>query len=162
MSFNIGDNAPEFTLNSKNITGEVKDYSLSDYKGKNVVLLFFPQAFSGTCTTEMCTVTEGLDAYTNMNAEVLGISVDSVFTQEAWSKANNISFPLLSDFNKEVIKLYDTQYPDGGFVFGMNGVSKRAAFVIDKDGKIQYSEILESAGDLPSFEKIKETLQGLN
>ena len=141
MSINIGDNAPEFTLNSKNITGEVKDYSLSDYKGKNVVLLFFPQAFSGTCTTEMCTVTEGLDAYTNMNAEVLGISVDSVFTQEAWSKANNISFPLLSDFNKEVIKLYDTQYPDGGFVFGMNGVSKRAAFLIDKIGKIQYSEI---------------------
>ena len=109
MSISIGDKAPEFTLKSKNVTGEVKDYSLSDYKGKNVVLLFFPQAFTGTCTTELCTVSEGLDAYSSMNAEVLGISVDSVFTQEAWAKANNISIPLLSDFNKEVIKLYGTE-----------------------------------------------------
>lgn len=162
MSISIGDKAPEFTLKSKNVTGEVKDYSLSDYKGKNVVLLFFPQAFTGTCTTELCTVSEGLDAYSSMNAEVLGISVDSVFTQEAWAKANNISIPLLSDFNKEVIKLYGTEYPAGGFVHGMNGVSKRAAFVIDKDGVVRYSEVLESAGDLPSFDKIKETLQGLN
>lgn len=162
MPHSIGDKAPDFTLKSKNLTGEVKDYSLSDYSGKNVVLLFFPQAFTGTCTTEICTVSEGLDTYSNLNAEVLGVSVDSVFTQEAWSKANNINIPLLSDFNKEVINSYETAYPDGGFVFGMNGVSKRAAFVIDKEGVIQYAEVLESAGDLPSFEKIQETLQGLN
>jgi Peroxiredoxin len=151
MSIKSGDKAPEFTLKSKNVTGEVKDYSLSDFKGKNVVLLFFPQAFTGVCTDEMCSVSNGLSSYSDLNAEVLGISVDSVFTQEAWAKANNITIPLLSDFNKKVINLYDTSYPDGGFVFDMNGVSKRAAFVIDKDGIVRYSEVLENAGDLPDF-----------
>ncbi|KAA0211343.1 redoxin domain-containing protein [Ignavibacteria bacterium CHB1] len=162
MSIKSGDKAPEFTLKSKNVTGEVKDYSLSDFKGKNVVLLFFPQAFTGVCTDEMCSVSNGLSSYSDLNAEVLGISVDSVFTQEAWAKANNITIPLLSDFNKKVINLYDTSYPDGGFVFDMNGVSKRAAFVIDKDGIVRYSEVLENAGDLPDFDKVKETLKSLN
>ncbi|MEB2329801.1 MAG: redoxin domain-containing protein [Ignavibacteriaceae bacterium] len=162
MSIKSGDKAPEFTLKSKNVTGEVKDYSLSDFKGKNVVLLFFPQAFTGVCTDEMCSVSNGLSSYSDLNAEVLGISVDSVFTQEAWAKANNITIPLLSDFNKKVINLYNTSYPDGGFVFDMNGVSKRAAFVIDKDGIVRYSEVLENAGDLPDFDKVKETLKSLN
>jgi len=110
----------------------------------------------------MCSVSNGLSSYSDLNAEVLGISVDSVFTQEAWAKANNITIPLLSDFNKKVINLYDTSYPDGGFVFDMNGVSKRAAFVIDKDGIVRYSEVLENAGDLPDFDKVKETLKSLN
>lgn len=162
MSIKSGDKAPEFTLKSKNVTGEVKDYSLSDFKGKNVVLLFFPQAFTGVCTDEMCSVSNGLSSYSDLNAEVLGISVDSVFTQEAWAKANNITIPLLSDFNKKVINSYNTSYPDGGFVFDMNGVSKRAAFVIDKDGIVRYSEVLENAGDLPDFDKVKETLKSLN
>lgn len=126
------------------------------------MLLFFPQAFTGVCTDEMCSVSNGLSSYSDLNAEVLGISVDSVFTQEAWAKANNITIPLLSDFNKKVINLYDTSYPDGGFVFDMNGVSKRAAFVIDKDGIVRYSEVLENAGDLPDFDKVKETLKSLN
>ena len=162
MSLKVGDKAPDFTLKSKNMTGEVKDYSLSDYKGKNVVLLFHPEAFTGVCTDEMCSITDGLNEYKDLNAEVLGISVDSIFTLDAWSKANNIGIPLLSDFNKEVIKSYDTIYPDGGFGFDMNGVSRRSAFVIDKDGVVQYAEILESAGDLPNFDKIKEVLATLS
>lgn len=162
MSLKVGDKAPDFTLKSKNVTGDVKDITLSDYKGKNVVLLFFPQAFTGTCTDEICSVSNGVSEYSDLNAEVLAISVDSVFTQEAWSKANGIGIPLLSDFNREVIKEYGTIYPDGGFVHGMNGVSRRSAFVIDKDGVVRYEEILDNAGELPDFEKIKEVLASLN
>lgn len=163
MTMNIGDTAPDFTLKSKNETGDVKDYSLSDYKGKkNVVLFFYPQSFTGVCTNEMCSITKDFEDYSSMNAVTFGVSVDSIFTQDAWAKANGITIPLLSDFNKEVIEKYGTRYADGGFVHNMNGVSKRAAFVIDKEGKIRYAEVLESAGDLPNFEKIKETLKSLN
>ncbi|HLT24147.1 MAG TPA: redoxin domain-containing protein [Ignavibacteria bacterium] len=163
MSLKVGDQAPEFTLKSKNVTGDVKDVALSDFKGRNnVLLLFFPQAFTGTCTNEMCDITVGINEYTSLDAEVLGISVDSVFTQEAWAKANGIGIPLLSDFNKEVINLYGTRYGDGEFVHNMNGVSKRAAFLIDKNGVIQYTEVLDDAGKLPDFDKIKETLASLN
>jgi len=161
MSINIGNKAPEFTLKSKNQTGEIKDVSLSDYKGKNLVILFYPLSYTGVCTKEMCTISEGFEFYSNLNAEVIGISVDSVFTQEAWSKQNGITIPLLSDFNKEVCAKYGTLYPDGGFVLGMNGVSKRSAFIVDKDGVIRYAEILEDAGQLPNFEKIKEVLKSL-
>ena len=163
MSLKVGDQAPDFTLKSENVTGDVKDVALSDFKGRNnVLLLFFPQAFTGVCTNEMCDITVGINEFTSLNAEVLGISVDSIFTQEAWAKANSIGIPLLSDFNREVINLYDTRYADGEFVHGMNGVSKRAAFVIDKDGVIRYAEILDDAGKLPDFDKIKETLASLN
>lgn len=161
MGLVVGDKAPEFTLKSKNISGEVKDISLSDYKGKKLVILFYPQSFTGVCTDEMCNVSDGLNDYLNLGADVIAISVDSIFTQEAWSKANNIKIPLLSDFNKEVIEKYGTRYPDGGFVHNMNGVSKRAAFVVDRDGVIRYTQILESAGDLPDFNAIKETLKSL-
>lgn len=161
MAAEIGQKAPEFTLKSKNLTGEVKDISLGDYKGKNVVLLFHPQAFTGTCTTEMCTVSEGFEYYSKLNAVVLGISVDSVFTLEAWGKQNNITIPLLSDFNRVVTAKYGTLYPDGGFVFGMNGVSKRSAFIVDKEGIIRYKEILDDAGKLPDFDKLKEVLKSL-
>jgi glutaredoxin-dependent peroxiredoxin len=161
MTLKVGNNAPDFTLKSKNLTGEVKDYSLKDYKGKNIVLLFFPQAFTGVCTNEMCTVSEGFDFYSSLDAVVLGISVDSIFTQEAWAKQNHITIPLLSDFNKEIIEKYGTRYPDGAFAFGMNGVSKRSAFVIDKQGIIRHIEILEDAGKLPDFNKIKEVLKSL-
>ncbi len=158
MSLKIGDIAPDFTLKSKNVTGELKDVKLSDFKGKNVVLLFFPLAYTGVCTTEMCTVSEGFEQYSNLNAEVLGISVDSPFTQEAWAKQNNITIPLLSDFNKEVVEKYGVKYD----LLVFNGVSKRSAFVIDKSGKIAHIEILEDAGQLPNFDKIKEVLKSLN
>lgn len=161
MSLKVGDKAPDFTLKSKNMTGEAKDISLSDYKGKNVVLLFFSQAFTGACKDEMCSVTNGVGNYAGLNAEVLGISVDSVFTQEAWSKADNIGVPLLSDFNREVIKLYGTEFPPGEFVFGMNGVSRRAAFVIDKEGTIQYIDITDDVAKLPDFDKLKEAVNKL-
>jgi glutaredoxin-dependent peroxiredoxin len=159
MALKIGDIAPDFTLMTKNQTGEAKDITLSSLKGKNIVLLFHPAAFTGVCTEEMCSISESFSEYAGLNAEVFGISVDSLFTQEAWAKQNGITIPLLSDFNKVVSGMYGTLYPDGGFVFGMNGVSKRSAFVIDKEGKIQYCEILENAGQLPDFEKIKEVLK---
>lgn len=160
MSLKIGDLAPDFKLFSKNTTGEPKEFSLSDYKGKKVVLLFYPLSYTGVCTTEMCTVTEGFEKYAELDAVVLGISVDSIFTQEAWAKANGITIPLLSDFNSTVSSLYGTKYDDGGFVLGMNGVSKRAAFVVDKEGKIAYAEVLDNAGELPNFNAILETLKG--
>lgn len=159
MAVKVGDKAPGFTLFSKNMTGEPKPVSLEDYKGKNVVLLFYPLSFTGTCTTEMCTISGGFNEYANLNADVLGISVDSIFAQEAWAKANGITIPLLSDFNKEVAEKYGALY--GEFVLGMNGVAKRSAFVIDKDGVIQYVEILEDAGQLPDFDKIKECLKSI-
>jgi glutaredoxin-dependent peroxiredoxin len=161
MAITIGNKAPEFTLKSKNQTGDIKDISLQDFKGKNVVLLFYPLSFTGVCTSEMCSISEGFEFYSNLNAEVIGISVDSIFTQEAWAKQNKITIPLLSDFNKDVCSKYGTLYPDGGFVLGMNGVSKRAAFIIDKEGIVRYAEILEDAGQLPNFEKIKEALKSL-
>ncbi|MDD5363330.1 MAG: redoxin domain-containing protein [Ignavibacteria bacterium] len=162
MSLKIGDLAPDFKLFSKNTTGEPKEIALSDYKGKNVVVLFYPLSFTGVCTTEMCTISEGFEQYSALNASVVGISVDSIFSQEAWAKANKITIPLLSDFNSEVSTKYGTRYPDGGFVLGLNGVSKRAAFVIGKDGKIAYAEVLEDAGKMPDFDKIKEVLKTLN
>lgn len=161
MALKVGDKAPDFTLKSKNLTGDVKDVSLSDYKGKNLVVLFFPQAFTGTCTKEMCEISEGMNSYNSLNADVVGISVDSVFTQEAWSKANGIKIPLLSDFNRKTIVDYGTRYDDGKFVHGMNNVSRRSAFVIDKDGVIRYAEVLDDAGQLPDFDKINETLKSL-
>ncbi|MFA5404298.1 MAG: redoxin domain-containing protein [Ignavibacteria bacterium] len=161
MSITIGNKAPDFILKSKNQTGEIKDISLQGFKGKNLVILFYPLSFTGVCTSEMCSVSEGFEFYSKLNAEVIGISVDSVFTQESWAKQNNITIPLLSDFNKDVSTKYGTLYPDGGFVLGMNGVSKRAAFIVDKEGIIRYAEILEDAGQLPNFEKIKDALKSL-
>ena len=160
MALKIGDMAPNFTLKSKNLTGDFKEISLADYKGKNVVLFFFPGAFTGVCTDEVCSITGGLKDYEDLGATVLGISVDSTFAQEGWTKQYKITIPLLSDFNNEVIEKYGTRYPDGVFL-GMNGVSKRSVFVIDKEGKIQHIEILEDAGKLPSFDKVKEVLKSL-
>ena len=156
MSIQIGDNAPNFTL----ISSEKKEVSLADYKGKNVVILFFPLAFTGVCTTELCTVSEGLDFYNDTNAAVLGISVDSPFTLEKFKAENDINFPLLSDFNKEASTAYGSIYDVFPFG-GLKGVSKRSAFVVDAEGKVQYAEVLASAGDLPNFEAIQTALNGL-
>ena len=156
MSINVGDKAPEFTL----VSSEKKEVSLADYSGKNVVLLFFPLAFTSVCTAELCTMRDDIGNYSNMDASILAISVDSPFTLEKFKAEQELNFPLLSDFNKDISRSYGSIYED--FVLGMKGVSKRSAFVIDKEGVIRYSEVLESAGDLPNFEAVKETLKQLN
>lgn len=156
MGLNIGDKAPGFKLYSS----EKEEIALDNFAGKNVVLLFFPQAFTGVCTTELCSVRDGIADYNHLNAEVLAISVDSIFTLARFKEDQALNFRLLSDFNKEISAAYGALYEE--FVFGMHGVSKRAAFVVDGTGHIRYAEVLESAGDLPSFSAIKEALAGLN
>jgi peroxiredoxin len=155
MAITIGQKAPEFEL----FDSEKKKVNLADYKGKNVLLLFFPMAFTSVCTAELCSVRDNISQYNNSNAEVLGISVDSPFTLAKFKEDQNLNFPLLSDFNKEVSVSYGALYDN--FVFDMKGVSKRAAFVIDRDGNIQYSEVLENAGEVPNFDRIRETLKSL-
>ena len=156
MAISVGTKAPDFTLKTKR--GEdLKDIKLSENFGKKKsVLLFFPLAFTGVCTKEMCDVSSGLSAYEKLDAVVYGISVDSPFAQEAWAEKEKIQIPLLSDLNKEVSKAYGTLLPD---LIGLGSVSARAAFVIDKAGVIQYSEQTPTPLELPNFEKIKSTLQ---
>jgi peroxiredoxin len=156
MKIEIGQIAPEFAL----FNTEKNKVSLSDYKGKNVLLLFFPLAFSGVCTKELCSMRDDMAKYNGMNAAILGVSIDSLFTLGRFKQENLLEFDLLSDFNKEVSAMYDCLYES--FAFEMRGVSKRSAFVIDADGIIRYAEVLESAGDLPNFEAIDECLKGLN
>ena len=131
--------------------------NLSDYKGKNVVLLFFPLAFTSVCTAELCSVRDNLGTYNELNAQVLGISVDSLHTLKRFKQDQQLNFRLLSDFNKEVSTAYGCIYDT--FSFDMKGVSKRAAFVIDGEGVIAYAEVLENAGNQPNFEDIKKALQ---
>lgn len=159
MALKAGDKAPDFTLPSFTPSPELAQISLSGLKGKNVVLLFFPQAFTGVCTTEMCTMSENFDAYKNMNAEVLGISVDGTFVQKAFASANNITYPLLSDFNREVIRKYDVVQAE--FAHGQKETSQRAVYVIDKEGVIRYVEVTENPGVQVNFEGIKNAVEGL-
>jgi peroxiredoxin len=156
MSVQIGQQAPQFTLHDT----DRNTVSLVDLKGKNVVLLFFPMAFTGVCTTELCNIRDNIAVYNSANAQVLGISVDSPFTLAKFKAEQNLNFPLLSDFNKEVSADYGAIYD--AFIGWMKGVSKRSAFVIDATGVIQYAEVLESAGDLPDFEAINAILTKLN
>lgn len=153
MAITVGQAAPKFKL----FNTEKKEISLDDYKGKNLVVLFFPLAFTGVCTAELCSVRDNYAIYTSLNAEVVGISIDSLFSLGAFKKEQNYSFNLLSDFNKTVSKDYDSLYETFGF--GMLGVTKRSAFVIDKDGIIRYAEILEDAGKQPDFDAIKACLE---
>ena len=152
MAIEIGQKAPEFTL----YDSEKNKVSLADYKGKNVLLVFFPQSFTRVCTAELCNLRDNIATYNNANAQVFGISVDSVFTLAQFKESQQLNFPLLSDFNKEVSTAYDAIYTD--WILDMKGVSKRSAFIIDKDGNIRYAEVLEVAGDLPNFEAIQQTL----
>ncbi|MCA0365950.1 MAG: redoxin domain-containing protein [Bacteroidetes bacterium] len=152
MALQIGDIAPDFKLYST----EKQEVSLSSYKGKKVVVLFFPMAFTGVCTTELCSLRDDIASYQNLNAEILAISVDSPFTLGKFKEDQKLPFPLLSDFNKEVSAAYGSQYEE--FVLGLKGVAKRSAFVIDEEGKIAYAEVLESAGDIPNFENVKAAL----
>jgi peroxiredoxin len=155
MSISVGQSAPDFTLYNT----EKNKVSLADFRNKNVVILFFPLAFTGVCTNEMCSMRDNLAAYNGMNAEVIGISVDSLFTLDRFKKEHNLNFTLLSDFNKEAATAYGCLYDS--FVFDMLGVAKRSAFVVDGQGNIQYAEVLESAGDLPNFEAIQACLKSL-
>lgn len=156
MAIQIGQAAPEFKL----FNTEKKEVSLSDFKGKNLVILFFPLAFTGVCTAELCSIRDNYNIYTSLNAEVVGISVDSLFSLDRFKKEQNYNFDLLSDFNKTTAVAYGSLYDS--FVFGMLGVSKRSAFVIDKEGVVRYAEVLEDAGKQPNFDAIKACLEGLN
>jgi peroxiredoxin len=156
MALAIGTQAPAFSLKSKTADG-LKDVALADTLGKKqTVLLFFPLVYTSVCTAEMCSVSQGIDAYKALDAAIYAISVDSPFAQEAWAKANNITFPILSDFNKEVSKAYDVQYAD---LLGFKGVAKRAAFVIGKDGVIKYSSSSDDPKVLPDFGAIQAALK---
>lgn len=158
MPLAVGTTAPDFTLKSKK--GDLVDIKLSDNFGKkNTVLLFFPLAFTGVCTQELCDISQGLDAYKGLNAEVYGVSVDSPFAQEIWAQKEKISIPLLSDLDKKVTKAYDVLFPA---LAGIGDTSARAAFVIDKSGKIAYSEQTPTPKDLPNFEAVKAALAKLN
>ncbi|MCS7063155.1 MAG: redoxin domain-containing protein [Methylacidiphilales bacterium] len=153
-----GQKAPLFTLKAKTSEGLV-DVKLENYIGKNnVLLLFFPLAFTGVCTQELCEVSNGLEAYKNLGAEVIGISVDSPFAQEAWAKQEKISILLASDLNKEVTRAYDVLLPG---LAGIGDTSARAAFVIDREGIIRYAEQTPSPKELPNFQAIKSTLENL-
>lgn len=147
-----GDPAPDFTLRASDKT----PVKLSDLRDKNVVLLFFPLAFTGTCTKELCLMRDSLADYERLDAQILAVSVDSLYTLHKWKLEEGFNFPLLSDFNKTVSKKYGALYAK--FVYDMKGVSKRAAFVIDRAGIIRYAEVLDNAGDLPNFAAIQKTL----
>ncbi|MGZ5004461.1 MAG: redoxin domain-containing protein [Chthoniobacterales bacterium] len=163
MALPVGSKAPDFTLSTKTADGP-KQITLSENFAKgNTLLLFFPMAFTGTCTTEMCGVSMDIAAYSSLNATVYGISGDNPFAQEAWAQKENIRVPLLSDYEHEVARVYDVAYdsflPERNLPMG--GVPKRAVFVIDRNGVIQYSECDDDARALPNFEKIKARLAEL-
>jgi peroxiredoxin len=155
MALSVGSKAPDFTLKSKTASGLV-DVKLSNNFGKkNTVVLFFPLAFTGVCTKELCDITSGLNAYSSMGADVIGVSVDSPFAQEAWAQKEKIGITLASDLNKEVIKQYDVVFP---MLAGVGDTAARAAFVIDKSGVVQYAEQTPTPKDLPNFDAVKAAL----
>jgi peroxiredoxin len=155
MKIDSGQIAPDFTLydSTKN------NVTLSDQRGQNVLLLFFPLAFTSTCTAELCSVRDHISFYNSVNAKVFGISVDSLHTLAKYKAEQNLNFTLLSDFNKEVSSMYGSLYEKFGY--DMKGVSKRSAFVIDKEGIIRYAEVLENASEQPNFKNITLTLESL-
>ena len=158
MPLKVGSNAPDFTLKSKTRDG-LEDVKLSDNFGKRAtVLLFFPLAFTGVCTTEMCDVSGGISSYESLNATVYGISVDSPFAQEAWATKEKITVKLLSDLNKTVTKAYDVVFPA---LAGIGDTAARAAIVIDKNGLIIHAEQTPTPKDLPNFEAVKAALAKL-
>ena len=156
MPVKVGDTAPDFTLRNQ----DSENKSLSDYKGENIVLLFFPFAFSSVCTLEARRMQEEFDSNLDLDVQVIGISVDSPYSLKVWKDINKINFPLLSDFNKEVSGMYDSlyelYYPEK---YSYHGVSKRSAFIIGRDGKIKYKEICPTPGDQPDYNTIKNILE---
>jgi len=154
MNIQKGDKAPALEL----VNTQLETVQIPAQK-KPTVLLFFPLAFTSVCTTELCNIRDSLKTYEDVNAEVYGISVDSPFTLKEFKDSQKLNFPLLSDFNKVAARAYGALYEE--FVFGMQGVAKRSAFVIDDEGVIKYAEVLEDAGDLPDFDAIQSTLENL-
>lgn len=158
MPIAVGTKAPDFTLKSKDANG-LKDITLSaNFGKKSTVLLFFPLAFTGVCTQELCDVTQGLSAYGDLDAEIIGVSVDSPFAQEAWAQSKGINVPLVSDLNKKTAEAYEVLLPD---LAGIGSTAARAAFVIDKNGVVQYSEQTATPKDLPNFGAINAKLAAL-
>lgn len=156
MVIEIGKPAPDFSLYDT----EKTKVNLSDFRGKSVLLLFFPQAFTSTCTKELCAVRDDITRYSDVNATVIGISVDSLYTLKKYKEDQQYNFPLLSDFNKEISTLYGCIYDVWNFE--MKGVSKRSAFIIDKNGILRYAEVLENASNIPDFEAINRQLELAN
>jgi peroxiredoxin len=159
MALIVGDKAPDFTLPSFTPSPDLVQVSMGGFKGKNLVLVFFPQAFTGVCTTEMCTINDNFSSYKDMNAEVLGISVDGTFVQKAFAAANNIKVPLLSDYNRVMIRAYDVVHPE--FAHGQKETAKRAVYVVDKEGIIRYVEVTPTPGDQVNFDAIKAAVSAL-
>ena len=154
MALKVGDRAPDATVFQQ----PREPVQLSQYTGKPVVLLFFPLAFSGVCTKEMCTVAEDYSAWTDLGAQVIGISVDSPWVNQKFAEACNATFPIVSDFNKEATAAYDVMREDLG---GLKGVSERAAFVIDRNGRITYAWVGENPGIFPPLDEIKEAVRAV-
>ncbi len=158
MPIAVGTKAPDFTLKSKTANGLVDVKLSSNFGQRNTVLLFFPLAFTSVCTAEMCDISQGIQSFTSLNADVIGISVDSPFAQEAWAQKEKITVTLASDLNKEVTRAYGVEFKG---LAGVGDTSARAAFVIDKNGTVQYAEQTPTPKDLPNFNAIKETLARL-
>ncbi len=156
MALQKGDKAPSFKL----FNTEKKEISIEDFKGKNLIIHFFPAAFTGVCTAQMCTVRDAISMYHNDKCDVVGISVDMPFTLGKFKELQNLSFDLLSDFNKEVSTAYGNLC-ESWTNMNLKGVAKRSAFVVDGNGIIQYAEVLENAGDMPNFAAINDTLASL-
>jgi peroxiredoxin len=156
MAVEVGQSAPDFTLYDT----DRKQRSLSEFKGKNVVLAFFPAAFSGVCTTEMCTFRDRSDQFNSMNAQVVGISVDPPGSQKAWSDQNHLQFPLLSDFNRQVVNQYGVAFQNLG---GMQGyvAANRAVLVLDKNGVVRYKWVALSPGTEPNYDEVREAVSKL-
>ncbi|MFM7217692.1 MAG: redoxin domain-containing protein [Bacteroidota bacterium] len=152
----VGQQAPDFKL----IDIDKNEVTLEKFRGKNLVLFFFPMAWTGVCTKEMCAIQEDYTSYSNLNAQTVGVSVDTLFALKRFGEDNKIAFPLLSDFNKQAIKDYGVVHTD--FAFGYKEVAKRATFVLDKDGVIRFIEILPQLGDMPNMDAIKDALKGLS
>lgn len=152
MSVKVGEKAPLFKL----YASDKSEVALEDYRGRNVVLLFFPMAFSSICTAELCAMRDDISNYTDLNAQVFAISVDAIGALDRFRQEQGLNFPLLSDFNKDISRSYGALYEE--WILGMKGVSKRSAFVINGDGIVKYAEVLESAGDLPDFDAVKKAL----
>jgi peroxiredoxin len=163
MALKAGDKAPDFELSTKTAEGPKKIKLSGNFGKKNTVLLFFPMAYTGVCTKEMCEVSQGLNAYTSLNADVFGVSGDNPFAQAAWAEKEKITVPLLADYEHKVAQAYGIAYDS--FLpqknLGMGGVAKRSAFVIDKQGVVRYAESSDDPAQLPNFDKIKQTLMTL-
>lgn len=156
MPVDVGQSAPGFTLYDQ----DRQQRSLADFKGKSVVLAFYPGAFTGTCTTEMCTLRDSIDQFNSLNTQVLGISVDPPFAQKAWADQNNLNFPILSDFNRQATNQYDVALPN---LAGMEGyvACNRAVFIVDKDGVVRYRWISPSPANEPDYDEIRQNLDQL-